>query len=58
MRAIDIGFGSSRNGFVLVSTALLARLLKASVTDKSKKRLLVGIPLVPFVHITRYATSL
>lgn len=54
MRAIDKGLANSRIGLVLVTPAMLKRLLKESVADKELSALLAGNLLIPIVHGTSY----
>lgn len=54
MRAIDKGLAASRIGLVLVTPALLERLLTESVADKELSTLLASNLLVPIIHNTTY----
>ncbi|MBS1714942.1 MAG: toll/interleukin-1 receptor domain-containing protein [Armatimonadetes bacterium] len=54
LRAIDKGLANSRIGIVLVTPALLSRLLKETIVDKELSALLAGNRLVPIVHETTY----
>lgn len=49
LRAIDKGLANSRVGIVLVTPALLRRLLAESIADKELSALLTGDRLVPIV---------
>lgn len=54
MRAIDKGLVNSRIGIVLVTPAMLRRLLAESIADKELSALLRRERLVPIVHGTTY----
>lgn len=54
LREIDKGLAKSRVGIVLVTPALLNRLLGESIADKELSALLVRDLLVPIVHDTTY----
>lgn len=54
MRAIDKGLANSRIGLVLVTPALLSRLLRESIADKELSTLLAANRLIPIVHNTTY----
>jgi len=54
MRAIDKGLANSRIGLVLVTPALLRRLLQEGIADKELSALLARDQLVPIVHNTTY----
>ena len=54
LRAIDKGLANSRIGIVLVTPALLRRLLAESIADKELSALLARERLVPVVHETTY----
>jgi len=54
LRAIDKGLAKSRVGIVLVTPALLQRLLGEGIADKELSALLARDLLVPVVHDTTY----
>ena len=54
LREIDKGLAKSRVGIVLVTPALLRRLLQEGIADKELSALLARDQLVPVVHQTTY----
>ena len=54
LREIDRGLAKSRVGIVLVTPALLARLMGEGIADKELSALLARDQLVPIVHGTTY----
>ena len=54
LRAIDKGLANSRVGIVLVTPAMLRRLLAEGIADKELSALLARDQLVPIMHNTTY----